>query len=288
MLALGGDFGPAPRLRARLETTTHAEQLPGGGQVVLPGRRFVCLYGHPGSPALGALGEQGVDQAIDRVRELAADYAPLSDVPVVPAFEIIATVAHGSPGADGDYSGESSVEKLRPWVERAGKAGLYVLLDLQPGRADLTAQARLYEPLLRLPHVGLAVDPEWKLSPDQLPLHQVGGVDAEEVNRTATWLSDLTAANNLPQKLFVLHQFRLSMIRDEKDLDTTHDELAMLIHMDGQGTTGQKTATWRSVARARRQGTHMGWKNFYDEDEPMLSPRQTMAYEPTPFMISYQ
>ncbi|EWC59798.1 hypothetical protein UO65_4941 [Actinokineospora spheciospongiae] len=288
VLALGGGFGPASRLRARLDTATRADQLPGGGQVLLPGRRLVCLYGHPGSPALGALGEQGVERAIDRVKELAADYAPLSDVPVVPAFEIIATVAQGSPGADGDYSGESGVEKLRPWVERAGEAGLYVLLDLQPGRADLVAQARRYEPLLRLPHVGLAVDPEWKLGPDQLPLEQIGGVDAEEVNRTTAWLADLTAAHGLPQKLFVLHQFRLSMIRDEADLDTGHDELAMVIHMDGQGSTGQKSATWRLVVRARPEGVAMGWKNFYDEDQPLLSPEQTMAYEPTPLMISYQ
>jgi hypothetical protein len=32
----------------------------------------------------------------------------------------------------------------------------------------------------------------------------------------------------------------------------------------------------------------MGWKNFYDEDHPMLTPEQTMAYEPKPVMISYQ
>jgi hypothetical protein len=32
----------------------------------------------------------------------------------------------------------------------------------------------------------------------------------------------------------------------------------------------------------------MGWKNFYDEDHPMVTPRQTMTYQPTPVMISYQ
>ena len=31
-----------------------------------------------------------------------------------------------------------------------------------------------------------------------------------------------------------------------------------------------------------------GWKNFYDEDKPMLTPKQTMAYEPKPSMVSYQ
>lgn len=288
VVAVGGTFGPPERLRRRLSVAATGTQLPGGGQVVVPGRRLVCLYGHPGTRSLGVLGEQDVDDSIDRANRTARSYEPYSDVPVVAGFEIIATVAQGAPGPDGDYSRESSVESLRPWVERAGASGLYVLLDLQPGRADLTAQARRYEPLLRMPHVGLAVDPEWKLRPDQKPLEQIGGIDAAEINRTSEWLADLTAAHALPQKLFVIHQFRLSMIRDEPALDTTRDELSLLIHMDGQGTTGQKNATWRAVVNARPDGVPLGWKNFYDEDHPMLTPRQTMAHEPAPTMITYQ
>jgi hypothetical protein len=288
VLTVGSGFGPPERLRARLTVAATGTQLPVGGQVVLAGRRLVCLYGHPGTAALGVLGEQDVDAAVVRAKQTARDVEAFSDLPVVPGFEIIATVAQGSPRAGGDYSGESSVESLRPWVERARTAGLYVVLDLQPGRADLTAQAKRYEPLLRMPHVGLAVDPEWKLGPDQRPLEQIGGIDAAEVNRTMAWLAALTAEHALPQKLFVIHQFRLSMIRDEHALDTAHDELALLIHMDGQGTTGQKEAAWRAVVNARPDGVPLGWKNFYDEDHPMLTPEQTMAREPTPMMITYQ
>ena len=40
---------------------------------------------------------------------------------------------------------------------------MYVVLDLQPGRTDFLTQAKRYEPLLALPHVGLALDPEWRL-----------------------------------------------------------------------------------------------------------------------------
>ena len=288
VVAVGGAFGPAQRLRTRLAVAVTGTQLPGGGQTVLPGRRLVCLYGHPGARSLGVLGEQGLAAGIDRAKRTAQAYQPFSDVPVVAAFEIIATVAQGGPGPDGDYSKESSVASLRPWVEQAGAAGMYVLLDLQPGRADVTAQARRYEPLLRLPHVGLAVDPEWKLAPDQLPLHQIGGVDAAELNRTSAWLADLTAANALPQKLFVVHQFRLSMIRNEPALDTSRDEVSVLIHMDGQGSTAQKDDTWRAVVAARPTNLPLGWKNFYDEDHPMLTPAETMARRPAPMMISYQ
>jgi hypothetical protein len=288
VLALGAGFGPAERLRARLDVAATGTQLPGGGQVVLPGRRLVCLYGHPGAASLGVLGEQDLPASIARAKATAAKYDALSDVPVVPAFEIIATVAHGDPGADGDYSGESSVASLRPWVEEAGRAGLYVLLDLQPGRADLLEQARRYEPLLRLPHVGLAVDPEWKLGPTQKPLGKIGGIDAAEINRISAWLADLVAEHSLPQKLLIVHQFKLSMIRDVSALDTTHDEVSLLIHMDGQGSTALKDATWKSVVAARPDDVPMGWKNFYDEDHPMLTPEQTMQRRPTPMMVSYQ
>jgi hypothetical protein len=288
VLAVGG-FGPADRLEARLAAAAAGAELPGGGQVLFPGRRLVALYGHPGTAALGVVGEQGLDASIARAKEHAARYEPHSDVPVVPAFEIIATVAHGAPGPDGDYSGEVPADTLRPWVEKAGEEGVYVILDLQPGRDDFLSQAKLYEPLLKLPHVGLALDPEWKLGPGQRPLQAIGGVDAEEVNRVTTWLADLTARERLPQKLVVLHQFKLSMLRDSDDIDTSRDELAMLIHMDGQGAPSLKDATWRAVVPAAPEGLRWwGWKNFYDEDAPMLTPRQTMSKRPQPVMVSYQ
>lgn len=289
VLALGGAFGPAERVRQRLRVAATGAQLPGGGQVMFPGRRLVCLYGHPGTPALGALGEQGVRASIDRAERLAVKYDALSDVPVVPTLEIIATVAHRAPGPDGDFSGEASVEELRPWVRQAAQAGVYVLLDLQPGRADALAQAKRYTELLRMPNVGLALDPEWKLDPNELPLQQIGSMSAVEINRVSAWLAELTARNDLPQKLLVVHQFTLSMIENEAALDTGHGEVAMLIHMDGQGSTAQKEATWRRVVGALPgEEIPMGWKNFYDEDIPMLTPEQTMNHEPRPMMISYQ
>jgi len=148
-------------------------------------------------------------------------------VPVVPTFEIIATTASSEPGADRDYSSESTVESLRPWVDQAAAAGMYVVLDLQPGRADFLSQARRYTDLLRLPNVGLALDPEWHLEAGQKPLQQIGGVDAGDINAVTAWLAGLTATTHLPQKLLVLHQFQLSMIRHEHNLDLSHPQVQL-------------------------------------------------------------
>ncbi len=288
VLAIGAGFGPAGRLASRMTVAETGVQLPGGGQILFPMRLLVALYGHPGAPALGALGQQGLQASIARARHVAATYRALSSVPVIPAFEIIATIAQARPGKDGDYSYVSTVTSLYPWVLRATAAGMYVILDLQAGRASLLAQARRYQSLLKLPHVGLALDPEWKLAPRQLPLRQIGSVSINEVNTVIRWLAGLTARYQLPQKLLVLHQFRLSMIRNEQQLDTRHDDLAILIHMDGQGTPAEKQQTWEAIARAAPAGVFFGWKNFYAKDHPMMSPHQTMARTPQLSMISYQ
>jgi hypothetical protein len=259
-----------------------------GTQRIFDDTVYVALYGHPGTRALGALGEQGTAATIRRVQRLAARYRPHTQRRVVPALEIIATIASRSAGTDGDYSAESRVAKLRPLVEAAGRAGVYVVLDLQPGRTDFLTQAKRYRELLLEPHVGLALDPEWRLRPGQRHLQQVGSVSAAEVNRVADWLAGLTREAGLPQKMLLLHQFRTSMIRDRASLDLSAPEVAAVVQMDGLGSQPAKRATWAAIRRDAPAGLAFGWKNFIDEDRPMLSPRATMRVRPQPVWVSYQ
>ncbi len=288
VMAIGAGFGSASLLAARVAVAETGVQLPGGGQVLFPGRRIVALYGTPGTPALGALGQQGLTASLARAKAVAGQYTALSNVPVIPSFEIIATVAQASAGRSGTYSYESSVAALRPWVQAATRAGLYVTLDLQPGRADLLTQAKKYRSLLMLPNVGLALDPEWALQPGQLPLHQIGSVSVSEVNSVVSWLARLTAQYHLPQKLLELHEFRLTMIQNIQRLDTHQDDLAIVINMDGQGAPSVKQQTWQAVVANAPKGVFFGWKDFYVKDKPMLGPRQTVRHHPGPVLISYQ
>jgi hypothetical protein len=250
---------------------------------------LVALYGIPGSGALGVLGEQDLPATIQRAQQTADPYRSLVGATVVPTFEIIATVASEFPGPDGNYSAEGDVETLRPWVEAAGAAGIYVVLDLQPGRTDFLTQAQRYQSLLELPHVGLALDPEWRLAPGQVHLRQIGQVGIDEVNGVVTWLADLTRQRHLPQKLLVLHQFQVRMIVDRERLDTTRDELAIMVHADGQGGQAAKQDTWRVLHQDAPAGLSWGWKNFVDEDSPMLTPEETITQVlPTPQLVTYQ
>jgi hypothetical protein len=269
------------------------EGLPGDGPLFPesddegPTRRMVAIYGHPSTGGLGVLGEQGPDEAVERLRSIAEGYGADGSV-VLPTFEIIATVASAAAGADGDYSGMTDRDVIRPWIEVAAANGVYVVLDLQPGRTDFLTQAKYYEEFLRLPHVGLALDPEWRLKPDQVHLEQIGTVDAAEINRVVDWLAGIVREEALPQKLLIVHQFRLAMITNREQIKTP-PELAVLIHMDGQGSLTAKYNTWNTLTgRADAHRFHWGWKNFYDEDSPMAAPEQVLELSPQIVFVSFQ
>lgn len=288
VLALGQDFGNEDQFASRLATARTAPELPGGGQTPFPGRRMVAAYGSPGIPELGVLGEQDLDESMDLVEDLAAEYDPYSKEQVIPAMEIITTVASASEGADGNYSSELDPETIRPWIERAADEGVYVVLDLQPGTSPFIDQAKMYEDLLKEPNVGLALDSEWRLKEGQKHMEQIGTVDSKEINETADWLADLTSANDLPQKVFIMHQFSTSMITHRENIDTSHDGLAMVLHADGHGSPGMKMQTWNTLQDGLPEGIRMAWKNFYDEDDPTFTPEETMDVEPRPWFVSYQ
>ncbi len=281
---LGGDAG------WQLETIRAGEEIPGGGLLMFDGevdRRLIALYGHPATGLLGVLGEQSARAGVDRLDRIATGY-DADGATILPTFEIIATVASAGAGPDGDYSALTRKDLIRPWIETAAEHGVYVVLDLQPGRTDFLTQAKLYEEFLRLPHVGLALDPEWRLKPDEVHLVQIGSVDAAEVNLVVDWLAALVREEALPQKLLIVHQFRHDMITN-RDLIETPSELAVVIQMDGQGSLNSKYTTWNVLTKDTEElGFRWGWKNFYDEDSPTATPEQVLRRKPTPVFVSFQ
>lgn len=285
---------PHPSESSQLSQSLTAEpppplpQLPFGGRKLMPSYVFVALYGSPNYPALGALGQQGIDESIARIKELAASYQTLSPNTVIPTFEIIASVASASPTENGDYSQEVDLSVINPWVEAAKQNNIYVILDLQPGRVDFLTQAKHYETLLLQEHVGLALDPEWRLLPNQVHLTQIGHVDANEVNTVADWLNRLIKINNLPQKMFVLHQFRSDMLPNRDLINTSFDNLAFVFHIDGQGSQAAKDETYRNLTTTPPANAYFGWKNFYQKDIGLRTPADTMSVQPTPLLITYQ
>ncbi|MEX1280986.1 MAG: hypothetical protein AB1Z55_09705, partial [Acidimicrobiia bacterium] len=253
----------------KLRTLARGEQLPGGGFELFPdhiNRRLVGFYGNPASPALGAMGMVAPEEALDLMRDggvltgylesgcfpspcqgtvqpglldgFAADGAT-----VVPLFNYIGSVAQPRCG-----TALFPIERFQDGIDVAGREGGYVVFDLQPGSQDFLTQVRAYEPALRLPHVSVGLDPEWRCAPGQTDFDRIGTVTAAEVNQVIDWLADLVNAEALPQKLLVIQQFRFSMIQD-RDQITERPEVQVLIQMDGegQGNLSTKDGTWEAL-----------------------------------------
>jgi len=273
--------GPAPDPATPAATT----DLPGGGRrIFADGRFLVAYYGTAGTGALGVLGEASPEKIMPRLRRAAAPFARDGRT-VQPVFELIVTVAHASPTKTGTYSSNIPRADVRRYIDAAHAYGALLVLDLQPGRADFLDVAKSWQWALKDPWVGLALDPEWRMGPHGVPGRRIGSVSAGEVNRVSAWLDDLTAADGLPEKVFMLHQFRTDMVR-HIDRIRGRDHLALVQHVDGFGTPGQKLDTFRAVIRPKTFA--LGFKLFYDEDVHRMRPAQVLRIRPRISFVSFQ
>ncbi len=258
-------------------------ELPQGGTKIFPAYRVVAYYGTAGNAALGVLGEGAPDTVLPKLRRAARGFA--GDRKVQVAYELIATVAQAEPGADGDYSQMIDEAQIQRYVDQARRNKVLVILDLQPGRGEFLPQARRLEKFLVQPHVGLALDPEWRMPAGKVPGRTIGRVGAAEVDRVSGYVAGLVQKHALPEKLFVLHQFRSSMLPDVQKI-RKRPGLAMVQHLDGFGTRSEKDATWNRLKRP--QQFHMGYKLFYDEDIRRYGAGDVLKFEPAPDLISFQ
>jgi hypothetical protein len=275
-------FTPASAEGAR----GHRSGLPHGVRRIFGNRRtLVAYYGTSGSGALGVLGETDPDTMFRRVRRAAAPFQGRHSPSVQVVFELIVTIADRTPGADGSYSHDIAARDVRRYISAAHRHQALLLLDLQPGRSGFLTVARRWAWALRDPYVGLALDPEWRMGKGGVPGQRIGSVDAREVNRTSAWLRDLVARHELPQKLFVLHQFRTDMIQRIGSIRPRRG-LVMVQHVDGFGTPGQKLDTFHTVARPRQ--FLMGFKLFYDEDVHRMGATLVRAMRPRVRFVSFQ
>jgi hypothetical protein len=284
----GSSAEPAAVVAAQSATQSPAQSpatLPGGRSTVFGGGRFlVAYYGTAGTGALGVLGKTSPAKMQRQLHRAGKSFARAGR-PVQLVYELIVTIADRHPGKDGDFSHDISRKQVRPYLRAAHRNDALLLLDIQPGHADFLSVAKRWRWALADPWVGLALDPEWRMSGHDVPGRVIGHVGAGEVNRTSAWLARLVARDHLPQKLFVLHQFRTAMIR-HIDRVKARPGLAMVQHVDGFGTPGEKKQTFHAVVRPRR--FVLGFKLFYQVDIHRMSARQVVKLRPRVRFVSYQ
>src|SRR3954468_10245118 len=302
-LALGhGSSRPQPvaKPRAGARPTPKPPAGPRGGRTILPNFRVVAYYGAPQDRQLGALGIGTPDHAAKRLAHPAAPHARAARArppppraarsarasrPVLPALELIAVVAAGAPGQNGRYNLRQPDSVIRRYLKAARKAKALLLLDIQPGRSDFFTETTRLRKWLKKPDVGLALDPEWRMGPGEVPGKVIGRVGAREVNATTAWLAQLTKRYDLPQKLLLVHQFTDDMV-PEKQLKRPPG-LAYVLNVDGFGSQALKIAKYHDFV-SQAPAFRRGFKLFYEEDANTMTPRQVMRLSPRPDVVVYE
>jgi hypothetical protein len=254
---------------------------------LLPGHRIVAYYGNPLVPAMGVLGQGTPDQMLAHLQQQAAAYAAADPkTPVLPALELIVTVAQGGSGSDGMYRSRMDPAMIDQVLGWANSKGYLLILDVQPGRSSFAAEVQPLLPYLQHPNVELALDPEFAMHGNDVPGQTYGSVDAAAINQTIQTLGDLVTANHLPPKVLIVHRFRQDMVSNASAIRPS-PLVQVVMDMDGFGSIAEKLSSYNAYIRAQPV-QFAGVKLFYQQDQPIFTPQQALGLTPTPYVVIYQ
>jgi hypothetical protein len=274
------DAGPRPVASTYVPPPT----LPGA---VLPAQRIVSYYGNPLSGSMGVLGEQPPEKTIARLRAQAEAYASADrERPARPALELVAVVAQPHPGSDGLYRLRMETELIERVASWADEHGFLLILDVQTGRGNVDEEVRWLLPFLERPNVHLALDPEFSMPKHQVPGERIGTMDAAAINGAQRTLADLVERKQLPPKLLLVHRFTEDMVTGHQKI-ATDPRVQVVMVMDGFGAPGIKTRQYEQLIVEQRV-QYTGFKLFYRQDDPLMTPEQVLLLDPPPDLIIYQ
>jgi hypothetical protein len=250
--------------------------------------RLVSYYGHPLSEAMGVLGQYEPQAMVKHLKEQAKAYTKLDpDLPARPTIELIASVAQASPGTNGLYLRRTQPKMIEEYAKIAKETGCLLLLDIQIGHSTIADEIEAIRPFLERPYVHLAIDTEYDMAPGEIPGEQIGSSSAEEIMGAARTLSEMVEKKDLPPKVLVIHQFAYEMITNKEAIELVAN-VETVLHADGFGTPEQKIKKYHALV-TRQPIQYGGFKLFYEQDAPILSPKQVFeALKPSPAVVSYQ
>lgn len=252
--------------------------------------RLVGFCGYPGIPGQGRLGIGRLDDRAKEIVAYATSYARVGKKATIPTMELIAATVQGSPGRDRKWRTRTSDAIIARHLKAARKVNAMLLLNVQPGQSSFLTEAKALEKWLKHKDVGLALDPEWRMHPGQVPMRQFGWVSSTEVNQVTAYVAGLVKTYRLPEKVVLVHQLNTSVLRDQKALRPAAG-IAMIRGVDGIGSRGAKTATYTRLTAGSPAFFRPGFKLFFVEDRwhgRLMSVAQVMALTPRPDYVMYE
>jgi hypothetical protein len=258
--------------------------LPGA---ILPEHRIVAFYGNPLSRRMGILGEVDPEEMLPRLEKVATQWAVAdSGQKVLPALHLIATVAQGYPGPGGKHRlqmPDSVIERVASWAE---ERGWLLILDIQTGLSTVDRELPALLPYLKRPYVHLALDPEFAMKGGKKPGIHMGTMDAVEVNHAIDVLAKLVKEHDLPPKVLVVHRWTYKMLTNSSRIHLD-PRVQVVVDMDGFGPPANKKGAYRWFV-VRHPVQYAGFKLFYKNDKPMMTPAEVLEMYPKPNYIQYQ
>lgn len=271
---------------------------PPGGEMLLPGiedrsegplgeHRIVAYYGHPYSDQMGILGEHEPDELAERLRSTAEAYARADPAtPVIPTIELIASVAQRDPGEDGLFLFRTPPEVIEEYARLAEENGFLLMLDVQLGRSSIAEEIEAIMPFLKRPYVHLAIDTEYSVEEGQVPGINLGTVDGAEVQAAIETVSGLVEREGLPHKIVMVHQFEPVIVQN-KHLIRPTDNVQVVLHADGFGALEAKVIKYDMLV-TQEPIQYGGFKVFYRQDTPVMTPEQVLRLYPAPAVVTHQ
>jgi len=259
---------------------------------ILPFHRIVAFYGNIYSKKMGVLGKYPPVELWEKLNEEVNKWESADSLtPVIPALHYVAVVAQDNPLKDGKYRLRMPSSQIDSVLEIAQMGNALVFLDIQPGLSDVQTEVPLLEKYLKLPNVHLGLDPEFSMKEGNVPGTVKGFVTADDINFCSEFLTNLVYKYKIPPKVFIVHRFTQSMIRNYEQIKL-HPEVQIVINMDGWGRPGLKKSTYKDfIYQEPIQFT--GFKLFYDNDliqfpNRIMKPEEILKLTPLPIYIQYQ
>ena len=250
---------------------------------LFPAKRLLTLYGAPQLTGT-ILGKLSPAAAARKAVKQARPYARAGDRRVIPGFDLIAVVANATPGPDRKYRTRQPDKLIRSYLRAIRSVNGRLVLDIQPGRADVSDEVEALEKWIDEPDVDVSIDPEWEVGRRGVPGQTAGKIRATEINRISRQIQAIVDAGDLPPKALVIHQFHDGSIRRRKDIVERRD-VDVTLNFDGIGSPAAKKAGYRALSR---RSLFNGFSIFYSLDTKIMSPRSVLGLEPEVDFLLFQ
>lgn len=268
------------------ETASYQDEPIRWPNIILPHARLLTYYGFPGVPQMGLLGAHLPEELYPLLLDQAMAYEEVDpEKPIVMGYEVIASVAQGDEGEDGMYLGRISDDVVMEYIEFCQQRKLHLILDMQYGKHTTEDELEAIAKFLEYPFVHPALDPEFHIKDGEIPGQDLGQIDAEDVAFAQAWCADFTASRGLPPKILIVHQFNVYSITN-KEMIQPVDGVQFVLEVDGWGPPDMKLDTYNVLSQDPAE--FLGFKLWYDQDDPLMSEVDVINLDPPPDVIIYQ